>query len=143
MNTLPGSSSVNGPLILFIHGWPGTAITWKTQLDAFASVGFRAIAPDMPRYGKSTARRIFDDYPQEAIVEAKIALLADTRHDAAIWVGHDWGAGNTLNVGRPWSSSVYHSALLSMAGKDSCLWWRGRSTPPRSRFGAVGIHEKI
>lgn len=24
---------VNDPLIFFIHGWPGTAITWKPQLD--------------------------------------------------------------------------------------------------------------
>ncbi|GES59268.1 cytochrome P450 [Aspergillus terreus] len=28
---------VNGPLIFFIHGWPGTAVTWKSQLDAFAA----------------------------------------------------------------------------------------------------------
>lgn len=84
---------VNGPLILFIHGWPSTAITWKAQLDAFAAVGFRAIAPDMPGYGQSTARRVADDYCQEALVEGMMALLADTGRKAAIWVGHDWGSG--------------------------------------------------
>ncbi|KAL4893449.1 Alpha/Beta hydrolase protein [Aspergillus ambiguus] len=87
-----------GPLILFIHGWPGTAITWKAQIDAFASVGFRVIAPDMPGYGKSTARRVVDDYSQEAIVEGLMALLAETGRRAAIWVGHDWGAGVTSSV---------------------------------------------
>ncbi|KAI0517795.1 putative epoxide hydrolase [Xylaria bambusicola] len=87
-----------GPLILFIHGWPGTGITWKYQLEAFAGIGFRAIAPDMPGYGKSTARRIVDDYCQEAIVEGMVALLGDTGRDAAVWVGHDWGAGVTSSV---------------------------------------------
>lgn len=92
----------DGPLILFLHGWPATAITWKAQLDAFASVGFRAIAPDMPGYGKSTARRLADDYCLESLVEGMMALLAHAataRDDAAaIWVGHDWGAGVASSV---------------------------------------------
>lgn len=89
---------VDGPLILFVHGWPATAITWKTQLDACAAVGFRAVAPDMPGYGQSTARRVADDYTQEAIVEGMMALLADTGRKAAVWVGHDWGSGVTSSV---------------------------------------------
>ena len=88
----------DGPLIFFIHGWPATAITWKLQLQAFASVGFRAIAPDMPGYGQSTARREVNDYSQEAIVEGMMALLADTGRKAAVWVGHDWGSGVTSSV---------------------------------------------
>ncbi|KAI1125272.1 Alpha/Beta hydrolase protein [Nemania abortiva] len=76
----------NGPLIFFIHGWPGTGITWKAQLEAFAGIGFRAIAPDMPGYGKSTARRVLDDYCQEALVEGMMALLGDTSRDAAIYL---------------------------------------------------------
>ncbi|KAG2416713.1 hypothetical protein HFD88_007929 [Aspergillus terreus] len=87
-----------GPLIIFIHGWPATAITWKAAIEAFASVGFRVVAPDMPGYGQSTARRVADDYCQEAIVAGMMALLGDTGRDAAIWVGHDWGAGVTSSV---------------------------------------------
>ncbi|KAJ5759687.1 hypothetical protein N7520_006843 [Penicillium odoratum] len=94
---------VDGPLILFIHGWPATAITWKAQLDAFAAVGFRAIAPDMPGYGHSTARRVADDYCLEAIMEGMVALLADTGRKAAIWVGHDWGSivASTVAIQHP------------------------------------------
>ncbi|KAJ5805983.1 Alpha/Beta hydrolase protein [Penicillium pulvis] len=89
---------VDGPLIFFIHGWPATGITWKPQLNAFAAVGFRAIAPDMPGYGQSTARHVADDYCQEALVEGMMALLADTGRKAAVWVGHDWGSGVTSSV---------------------------------------------
>lgn len=103
----------DGPLILFIHGWPGTGITWKAQIDAFARLGFRAIAPDMPGYGQSTARRVADDYCQEALVEGMVALLGDTGRDAAVWVGHDWGAGVTSSVATQHPEIV--KALINIA----------------------------
>ncbi|KAI0199292.1 putative epoxide hydrolase [Astrocystis sublimbata] len=89
---------VLGPLIIFIHGWVGTGILWKAQINTFAALGFRVIAPDMPGYGQSTSRRVIDDYHQEAIVEGMKALLEAQGRDAAIWVGHDWGAGVVSSV---------------------------------------------
>ncbi|KAH8892616.1 alpha/beta-hydrolase, partial [Thozetella sp. PMI_491] len=82
-----------GPLIIFMHGWPGIAKTWHAQLDTFSALGFRVVAPDMPGYGRSTARKDHSDYAQEAIIEGMLALLADTGRDRAIWIGHDWGCG--------------------------------------------------
>lgn len=38
----------DGPLLVFIHGWPTIAKTWQHQLKAFALLGFRVVAPDMP-----------------------------------------------------------------------------------------------
>jgi soluble epoxide hydrolase/lipid-phosphate phosphatase len=38
----------SGPLLIFIHGWPAIAKTWKPQIDTFSSLGFRVVAPDMP-----------------------------------------------------------------------------------------------
>ena len=116
---------VNGPLILFIHGWPGTAITWKAQIDAFAALGFRAIAPDMPGYGKSTARRVVEDYCQEALVEGMMALLADTGRNAAIWVGHDWGAGVTSSVAMQHPEAVKALINLCVPYRTIELGWEG------------------
>jgi soluble epoxide hydrolase/lipid-phosphate phosphatase len=116
---------VNGSLIFFIHGWPGTAITWKTPLDAFASVGFRPIAPDMPGYGKSTACRVVDDYSQEAIVEGMIALLADTRHDAAIRVGHNWGTSVVSSVATQYLQCVKALVNLCVPSRIIERSWQG------------------
>ncbi|KAI1083647.1 putative epoxide hydrolase [Whalleya microplaca] len=102
----------DGPLILFLHGFVGTGITWKAQIDAFAGLGFRAVAPDMPGYGRSTARRVADDYCQEALVEGMMALLADNGRPAAIWVGHDWGAGVTSSVATQHPEAV--TALVNL-----------------------------
>lgn len=87
------SGPQNGPLLIFVHGWPAIGLTWKPQLEFFASLGFLAIAPDMPGYGKSTANKTITDYSLESIVPGLLALLADTRRKSAVWISHDWGAG--------------------------------------------------
>lgn len=38
----------DGPLLIFIHGWPALAVTWTCQLETFANLGYRVVAPDMP-----------------------------------------------------------------------------------------------
>ena len=35
-----------GPAVLFCHGFPDTSYTWRRQMNAIASAGYRAIAPD-------------------------------------------------------------------------------------------------
>ena len=83
----------NGPLIIFVHGWPGIAKTWRPQLETFANLGFRVVAPDMPGYGKSTANKVYADYAQSEISKGLLAVLGDTGRKRAVWVAHDWGSG--------------------------------------------------
>ena len=42
----------DGPLIIFVHGWPELAISWRHQLPCFGSLGFRVIAPDLRGHGR-------------------------------------------------------------------------------------------
>lgn len=89
---------LNGPLLIFIHGWPAIGKTWLPQLTTFASLGFRVIAPDMPGYGASTANNKIEDYAQEKINAGMLALLAHTERSEAVWIGHDWGAGSVSQL---------------------------------------------
>ncbi|RDW70977.1 alpha hydrolase-15 [Coleophoma cylindrospora] len=82
-----------GQLLIFIHGWPAIAKTWKHQLTAFANLGFRVVALDMPGYGKSTVTRNLEDYSHEVIITGLLALLKALGKEKAVWLGHDWGAG--------------------------------------------------
>lgn len=102
----------SGPVIIFLHGWPAIALTWKQQLLAFASLGFRTIAPDMPGWGKSTARRVTTDYTTEALVEGMLALLSATGRSAAVWVAHDWGAGVASSLAAHHPAAVQALVLL-------------------------------
>jgi pimeloyl-ACP methyl ester carboxylesterase len=48
----------DAPLIIFVHGWPELSISWRHQLPVFAALGFRAIAPDMRGYGRSSVYQV-------------------------------------------------------------------------------------
>ncbi|KAL7928472.1 Alpha/Beta hydrolase protein [Trichoderma chlorosporum] len=88
----------HGPLLIFVHGFPGIAKYWHPQLQAFAGLGFRVVAPDMPGYGRSTATSVLTDYSQEKVIEGVLAVFHDTGREQAIWIGHDWGCATVYCI---------------------------------------------
>jgi pimeloyl-ACP methyl ester carboxylesterase len=78
--------------IIFVHGWPELSYSWRHQLPVMAGLGFRAIAPDMRGYGRSSIYTRQSDYAHEYAVDDMIELLNSFGGEKAIWVGHDWGA---------------------------------------------------
>ena len=64
----------SGPPVIMCHGWPELSISWRHQLDCLGNLGFRAIAPDMRGYGRSTIYKRHEDYALEKIVDDMIGL---------------------------------------------------------------------
>ena len=87
-----------GPAILFVHGFPDTAYTWRKQMQAVAAAGFRAIAPDMRGYGGSSAPEDPALYTPFQTVGDLVGLLDALQVQDAIIVGHDWGANVAWNA---------------------------------------------
>ncbi len=52
--------SGEGPAVVFCHGFPELAYSWRHQLPAVAAAGFRAIAPDQRGYADSSAPAAVD-----------------------------------------------------------------------------------
>lgn len=88
----------NGPLVIFVHGWPELSISWEHQLSALAALGFRTIAPDMRGYGRSSVYSQHAAYAQEHIVRDMLELLDAVGREKAVWVGHDWGSPVVWNL---------------------------------------------
>ena len=91
-----------GPLMIFLHGWPHLGLSWRPQLAYFAEAGWRCIAPDLRGYGGSSVPSRVSDYAVREVVADMIEL-----HDAlggapAVWVGHSLGCA----VG--WSMATQH-----------------------------------
>ncbi|HUI25733.1 MAG TPA: alpha/beta hydrolase [Candidatus Kryptonia bacterium] len=80
-----------GPAVVFCHGFPELAYSWRHQLPAVAGAGFRAIAPDQRGYGKSTIPARIEDYSLRHLTNDLVGLLDALGIDQAIFVGHDWG----------------------------------------------------
>jgi pimeloyl-ACP methyl ester carboxylesterase len=87
-----------GPAILFVHGFPDTAFTWRKQMQAVAAAGFRAIAPDMRGYGRSSAPSDPALYTPFQTVGDLVGVLDALQVAQAIIVGHDWGANVAWNA---------------------------------------------
>src|ERR1700678_1329995 len=80
-----------GPAVLFCHGCPDTSYTWRRQMKAVASAGYRAIAPDMRGYGRSSAPEEPNLYTPLHTAGDLIGLLDVLNISSAVLVGHDWG----------------------------------------------------
>lgn len=82
----------DGPLIFFLHGWPGIALLWRAQIEAFAAAGWRCVAPDMRGYGESSAPAAPEAYALAELVTDMAELHDHLGAQPAIWVGHDLGS---------------------------------------------------
>ena len=87
-----------GPAVLFCHGFPDTSYTWRRQMTAISSAGYRAIAPDMRGYGRSSAPADATLYTPLHTAGDLVGLLDALSIASAVLVGHDWGAAHAWSV---------------------------------------------
>jgi pimeloyl-ACP methyl ester carboxylesterase len=78
-------------LILCLHGFPESAISWRHQIDPLAQAGYRVWAPDLRGYGGTTRPTGIDAYRIESLMDDVTGLLDAAQVQRAILVGHDWG----------------------------------------------------
>ncbi|KAB2012853.1 hypothetical protein ES319_D09G118300v1 [Gossypium barbadense] len=82
-----------GPVILFVHGFPELWYSWRHQISALSSKGYRAVAPDLRGYGGTDAPDSVTCYTCFHIVGDLVELLNTIAPDQQVFVvGHDWGA---------------------------------------------------
>ncbi|HLM64565.1 MAG TPA: alpha/beta hydrolase [Acidimicrobiales bacterium] len=81
-----------GPPVIFAHGFPELAFSWRHQLPALAAAGYHAVAPDQRGYGRSSRPAAIADYDVAHLTGDLVGLLDDIGEDRAVFVGHDWGA---------------------------------------------------
>jgi pimeloyl-ACP methyl ester carboxylesterase len=85
-----------GPIILFIHGFPQLWYAWRHQMVHVAGHGYRAVAPDLRGFGDTTGVNTDDvsSFTSLHIVGDLVALidaLAPEQGKVHV-VAHDWGA---------------------------------------------------
>ena len=81
-----------GAPVVLLHGFPELAFSWRHQLPALADAGFRAIAPDMRGYGRTSVPPKSADYRLCELIEDVHGLLDALDLESATFIGHDWGA---------------------------------------------------
>ncbi|MGE3348742.1 MAG: alpha/beta fold hydrolase [Ramlibacter sp.] len=73
MSSLPTFTALgSGPTVLMLHGIGGGHLAFAPQVEALASLGYRAVAWDMPGYGHSAP---IEPYTFKGLAEACIRLI--------------------------------------------------------------------
>jgi pimeloyl-ACP methyl ester carboxylesterase len=77
--------------VIFCHGFPELAYSWRHQLPALAKAGFHAIAPDQRGYGASDRPDAVDAYRIDHLCDDLVGLMDAKGIKKAVFCGHDWG----------------------------------------------------
>ena len=80
-------------LALCLHGFPEHAYAWRHQLPLLARLGYRAWAPCLRGYGKSSRPGRVADYRMDCLTADVVGLIDAAAARSTLLIGHDWGGG--------------------------------------------------
>ncbi len=78
-------------LALCLHGFPELAYSWRYQLPVLANLGYRAWAPNLRGYGRSSRPPFVEDYCLEDLLDDVAGLIDAADIEEVLLLGHDWG----------------------------------------------------
>lgn len=83
-------SAGNGPLMLFLHGFPEFWYSWRHQIPEFAK-DHTVVALDMRGYNDSDKPKDLKAYRMEELVKDVQGVVRGLGFERCTLVGHDWG----------------------------------------------------
>ncbi len=129
--------------VVMVHGNPGSKSDW---VDLLARAGgfARALAPDMPGFGKADKPRDFDYTPFGYAMQLDY-MLAELGVQRAHYVAHDWGGGFVLGCGllnpvRTASFTLINTGMLR--GYKWHKWARIWQTPVVGELAMLGTNRR-
>lgn len=117
----------DGPPLVLLHGFADSADTWRRSLDLLARRGRRALAVDLPGYGRADALK-----PDESVLTQYRAFAAAAVHHASseangapvILAGNSLGGAVALRAGEDADLPLAGIVPVAPAGLDMPRWFR-------------------
>jgi pimeloyl-ACP methyl ester carboxylesterase len=123
----------DGPLVVLLHGFPESRMTWRRMLPALAAEGFRAIAPDLRGYGDSPKPKGVEPY-KSLHVAGDVAELIEANGGSCVLVAHDWGAATAWGLAMTRPDLIRHLVIINVPHPAAILRELGRSTKQKLRL---------
>ena len=112
----------DGPLMLFLHGFPEYWAMWQPMIEHFGARGWCAAAPDLRGYNLSEKPAAVEAYRPKHLVADVLALAAHYTKEKFVLVAHDWGGAVA------WSVAIAHperlSKLVMLNSPHPYIFWR-------------------
>lgn len=94
-----------GPLLLFVHGFPDFWYSWRDQMEVL-SKNYTVAAVDLRGYNLSDSPDGVEHYTFDILEKDLVAVIKDTGKKMAFVVAHDWGAAIS------WRLAAHHPDLV-------------------------------
>lgn len=86
-----GPKNSDWPTLVFSHGFPELAYSWRYQMEALGREGFHCVAMDQRGYGYTDCPDDVEAYTMAKLCGDLDALCAHLNISEAVFCGHDWG----------------------------------------------------
>lgn len=96
--TLSVRSGGSGPTVVLVHGFPDLAFSWRYQVPPLLDAGYHVVAPDLRGFGGSSRPSEVTAYDATSVRHDLVGLLDAMEIDAAVFIGHDWGASSIWSL---------------------------------------------
>ena len=104
----------DGPMLLFLHGFPEFWYAWRKQLSYFANKGYLVVAPDQRGYNLSDKPQGIAAYKIDELAKDIVGLIDAYQRERIFLVGHDWGASVSWWVALKYPDRVAKLVILNV-----------------------------
>jgi pimeloyl-ACP methyl ester carboxylesterase len=113
----PVITAGEGPLVVFLHGFPDNYESFQYQIEPFVAAGYRVVCPMLPGYAPGTEPESGANtpvYAADKIIAVIEALLKESGEEKCRLVGHDWGALTSYVIANKRPDLLISIAVLSI-----------------------------
>jgi len=118
----------DGPLMLFLHGFPEYWAMWRPMLEHFGARGWCAVAPDMRGYNLSEKPAEVEAYRPKHLGADVLALAEHYTKEKFVLVAHDWGGAVAWGVAIARPQRL--AKLVMLNSPHPYIFWRELCNSP-------------
>ena len=104
----------DGPVVIFLHGFPEFWYGWRRQIGFFAERGYRVVVPDQRGYNLTAKPVAIAAYRVQELVQDVVELIAALGVDKVYLVGHDWGGAVAWALAASHPGRLHRVVIINM-----------------------------
>ncbi len=102
-----------GPVVLFVHGFPDFWYTWREQMAVLAT-DYKVAAVDLRGYNLSDKPEGVENYTFNVLVEDLRVVISQISEEPVYLVAHDWGAAIAWRLAISYPQLIKKLVILSV-----------------------------
>jgi pimeloyl-ACP methyl ester carboxylesterase len=126
-----GIDEGSGPLVVLVHGFPETPVSWHHQIGPLVDAGYHVVAPWLRGYGPSPAADDPADVTADKVADDLAGVAEALGYEQAVFVGHDWGAASV------WATAELRPDRVAAVAALSVPFTARSQRPPLERLAEV------